>query len=308
MMADAARAAQEQHRRRHARRDDHRVVAGAARHAMHRRRRCASTARSSAGDERGIHRDRRLVEPRLARRRRARAAPRSRAAASISRSTAASPHVIVGMTDVEARDTAPGDDVGGAGLGLDLSDRRDQAGCRQRLALRRRTIHSAAPASASRRASIGVVPAWLAAPVKVTSSAALSGDRVDDAERQAEALEHRSLLDVELEIAERVGSATRASSSRGGIEAEVANRVAHADAVRIAARRAASSSSVPTSARLPMNGTPKRTPSSSEKPTTSMLNGSRRPSQQLDQRDRRARRRECRRTRRRGARCRDASR
>ena len=38
-----------------------------------------------------------------------------------------------------------------------------------------------------------------------------------------------------------------------------------------------SSSNLPTSARLPMNGVPKRTPSSSEKPTTSIANGSRSP-------------------------------
>ena len=40
----------------------------------------------------------------------------------------------------------------------------------------------------------------------------------------------------------------------------------------------------PISARLPMNGTPKRTPSSSENPITSMANGSVRPSKMLDQR------------------------
>ena len=38
------------------------------------------------------------------------------------------------------------------------------------------------------------------------------------------------------------------------------------------------------SARLPMNGTPKRTPSSSEKPTTSMLKGSGRRSDEFDER------------------------
>ena len=49
--------------------------------------------------------------------------------------------------------------------------------------------------------------------------------------------------------------------------------------IPLASRRfRSSSSSLPTSARLPMNGVPKRTPSSSEKPTTSTANGSRRAS------------------------------
>ena len=104
--------------------------------------------------------------------------------------------------------------------------------------------------------------------------ACLAGDGVDDAKRQIEVFEHRPLLDVELEIAERFRRRTRVGDP-AGIETEVAG--SRREACGPPASRAIEqpASNVPASARLPMNGTPKRTPSSSEKPTTSMANGRR---------------------------------
>ena len=73
----------------------------------------------------------------------------------------------------------------------------------------------AAPASASRRLSIGVEPACAAWPRQVIARA-LDAERAEhDAERQVHRLEHRPLLDVQLEVgAPRSRAAQRASSAR----------------------------------------------------------------------------------------------
>ena len=101
--------------------------------------------------------------------------------------------------------------------------------------------------------------------------ARLAGDGVDDAERMVFALEHGALLDVELEVAEGVAS-MRAAGSSSGSRPKV--RMASATVMPSRSVRArVSASSSPMRARLPRNGMPKRTPSSSEKPMTSMAKG-----------------------------------
>ncbi len=58
--------------------------------------------------------------------------------------------------------------------------------------------------AASRRRSIGVVPAWLAMPMISPTIAHAAIDRGHDAERQVEFVQHRPLLDVHLDEAEVV--------------------------------------------------------------------------------------------------------
>ena len=58
---------------------------------------------------------------------------------------------------------------------------------------------SAKPAIGSRRSSIGRAPAWFGPPASRTDVVPDARDRVDDADRNAGRLEHRPLLDVELD-------------------------------------------------------------------------------------------------------------
>ena len=76
------------------------------------------------------------------------------------------------------------------------------------------STNSAAAPSASRRRSIGVVPAWPAWPVEDEVEARLAGDRGHDAEREALGLEHRALLDVDLEVRAGAGEQRLAERSR----------------------------------------------------------------------------------------------
>ncbi len=112
-----------------------------------------------------------------------------------------------------------------------------------------RPIHSAAQASASRREFIGVVPAWLAFPLKTHIPTAEPGDCLHHAERQVEIFQHRSCSMWNSRYAFTSGSST-ASGIRAGSKPNA----------RMAANTGSSITGDPTSARLPMNGTPKRTP------------------------------------------------
>ena len=82
---------------------------------------------------------------------------------------------------------------------------------------------------------MGVVPAWLAWPVKVSCSAGLTDDGIDDAEGMIFAFEHGALLDVELEVAEG-GVVDDGCGEFVGIEAEVADGFGDGDAVAVGAR------------------------------------------------------------------------
>ncbi len=68
-------------------------------------------------------------------------------------------------------------------------------------------INSATAAAASRRRSIGVVPAWRGEPAHLAHVADAAVDRGDDAQRQVELIEHGPLFDVHLdetEVARRI--------------------------------------------------------------------------------------------------------
>ena len=104
---------------------------------------------------------------------------------------------------------------------------------------------------------------------------ALSGDGFDHGDGQVETLELRSLLDVKFQIPQNIAAQLSLGCARR-VEAERADRLGDGAAVRVAAGEKIGVER-PTSARLPMNGTPKRTPSSSENATTSMPNSKRRP-------------------------------
>ena len=160
-----------------------------------------------------------------------------------------------------------GDD---AGLADDAARRADGAAARLRCDPRMSSASLAAPASASRRWSIGVEPAWAAWPRQVIARALDAERAEDDAERQVHRLEHRPLLDVQLEVG------ARALELRPRVE-----RAVEVDAVRARARRAArprrdrsaSRSSSwsriePPAADEPKSERPKRAPSSSAQLTS----------------------------------------
>ena len=108
----------------------------------------------------------------------------------------------------------------------------------------------AAPASASRRLSIGVEPACAAWPVQRDPVALDAEGAEHDAERQVERLEHGALLDVELEVG------GRARELRVGVERPVevdpvrADRVGQRDAVAVG-RACAARPGRPSSRRRP---------------------------------------------------------
>ena len=81
-------------------------------------------------------------------------------------------------------------------------------------------IISLAAASASRRAPIGTVPAWPAKPVTVTRRAHGAVDGGDGAERRALRLQHRPLLDVQLEIGGDVALPADAGAVGLGVAAD----------------------------------------------------------------------------------------
>ena len=93
-------------------------------------------------------------------------------------------------------------------------------------------IHSAAPASASRRRCIGVVPAWLACPVHVRVCRVWPTMAVTAATLQILCLQNRALLNVDLEKAQRVVADGRLADLCG-IEPEGADRGLQRDAVCI---------------------------------------------------------------------------
>ena len=128
---------------------------------------------------------------------------------------------------------------------------------------------SAAAARASCRRSIGVVPAWLAAPHELDVDGLAAGDAGDHAELLAGRVEHRPLLDVQLdEGSDRVAVPAGRRSSGAGVAAGVGRR--SRDGRRRRRRAAASSSSPtsPTSARLPTMPSVPRAPSSLANATT----------------------------------------
>ena len=136
------------------------------------------------------------------------------------------------MPQIERRGAGAGDDVGDAGLRLDPSGGADPAlvardvACREREA--RRAGQRVAPQMHRRRAGVR----GLAAKGDLVT---LGGEGAgDDSQRQAHRLEHRSLLDVELEVGG--GAAQAAAGLEHAVEAHAAARqhVGHRLAVAVA--------------------------------------------------------------------------
>ena len=127
---------------------------------------------------------------------------------------------LLGGLDDRRHDPRPADDA---------ARRADGAVARRaRRSSRISSASFAAPASASRRLSIGVEPACAAWP-RPGDPPALDAERAEHgAEREVQRLEHRPLLDVELEVG------GRALELRARLE-----RAVEVDAVRARARRAA---------------------------------------------------------------------
>ena len=93
---------------------------------------------------------------------------------------------------------------------------------------------SAAAARASRRRCIGTVPAWPATPVTSMVKRDAPLIAVTMPTRQVLRLQHRPLLDMDLDIAQHVIGPARSVGYPGGIAAELLQRFAQADAVGVA--------------------------------------------------------------------------
>ena len=104
-----------------------------------------------------------------------------------------------------------------------------------------------------------------------------AGDRGDDADRQSLVQQHGTLLDVRFDVGDDVLPAAVDAAPAVRIAAEVDERLPHRDAVARRSCRAIRARSVPAIALLPISVAPKRTPSSSPKPTISSVYGRRTP-------------------------------
>ena len=203
VVADAARAAHEQHRDVGDARHRHRVVAGAARQLAHRSTPVAATASATRSTSAGVHGVARLLgdrrpAPRRSPRRCGDLGRRPPAARSIAASrTASSWWRMSSVTSARARDH-----VDRAVRDVELADRRDQPRLRAGDALggeHELGGRGGGVAAQVHRRRAGVAGVAREGEVE----AALAGDRGDDAERQALGLEHRALLDVDLEVGAR---------------------------------------------------------------------------------------------------------
>ena len=98
------------------------------------------------------------------------------------------------------------------------------------------TMHSAAPASASRRSAIGTVPAWPAMPVRFAASRVAPAYRRHHADGKVLLLQHRPLLDMQFDIGMQFATRPRRRTDMIGIEPELLHRLAHRQAARGRAR------------------------------------------------------------------------
>ena len=202
LMADAVLASQEQHADRHTGGENHRIVPGAARHAVRRAPGLLDGTVEHGGDGR-VHGDGWLIQARLTRHRPDRAAVRSPRLPVVS---AFVPPVRVTSTGcLTSSDTTRAPERRCRRPARRRSSRPWQP-ARKSPAPRARLRRSMPRrhASASLRSFIGVVPAWAAAPRErdVRAGSARKSTSTT-AKRKVEVLEHRTLLDVELEIPER---------------------------------------------------------------------------------------------------------
>ena len=284
---------------------DHRVVPGAAGHPVGGQPRLLDCAFERL-DERRVHRHRGLIEPRM---------PRCARPAARSQSVRQPPEAPPPRRRAGDRRRAARRGCSGTSPAMTLAApawlrfgrllRRAPAAClanvRPRESIRRRR-HCVA--SSAHRRGTGVIGAPGESESRRASKPTMASTTAD---RQAQSVEHGALLDVEFEVADGASADARPLPILSRIETVVTNRVTNRSRHGCRSWPARHRPTEPTSARLPMKGTPKRTPSSSEKPTTSMVNGSgagRTSSTSAS----RARRRGRRRTRPHAAPCRGASR
>ena len=126
----------------------------------------------------------------------------------------------------------------------------------------------------------GVVPAWLERPRNTNSSRLCPAMVSTTTERPLHGLQNRALLDMKFHVAQNIvadGAMEALEDSTQNLRWPGARKSpGDLDARAVPCRIC------PTKARLPMNGVPKRAPSSSEKPTISIPNGSRFPVQAFE--------------------------
>ena len=145
---------------------------------------------------------------------------------------------------------------------------------RVRASSRTSSASRAAASSASRRWSIGVEPACDACPVNRRRPPLGSVDAGDDAQRQVARLEHRALLDVQLDVGAAPQRASRDSAHPVQVDAVSGERVGGRVAVRVTSARARSRGrACPAAAIEPSRLRPKRAPSSSAQSTSLTVSG-----------------------------------
>ena len=91
--------------------------------------------------------------------------------------------------------------------------------------------NSAAAHSASRRSAIGTVPAWPASPVNATRARLCPAIAVTTPSGTPLGLEHRTLLDVDLVVADQIGRIAAGAGQSLGVAAKGAHRVGQRHAV-----------------------------------------------------------------------------
>src|SRR5579871_1961104 len=219
LMADSARSAQKEHSGGHGAGNNHGIVPGSARHAMERIAGSLDGALQPSG-ERGVHAHGWLIEARLALE--AKPAPRG----DFSRATQQSihcrmPNRVLRMPEIQAHPHQSRYGVRSSRLQFDPPYRSNQArsgasfpfgnpdpfgGAGQRVTAQ---VHGSGP---------GVIGLAL----EDNLAPALPGNRLHNGDRQVETFEHRPLLNVKFQVAQRTLCEARVADARG-VEAEAAN-------------------------------------------------------------------------------------
>ena len=262
-MADASWTAEKEHGRGHALGEHHGVVAGAADHAVWPAP-CGDSGGFESAGQRRVHGGGGLLhlldgverEP---------SGGGDRVGPIEQVADGGEPDRVVRVADVEAYSDLVRNDVGRAGQGVDAPNGGDQARGGGAFALdfgdplRRAGKSVVAQMHGGGSGMVGLA-------IESQRVAALADNRLDDPQAEVKSFQHRPLLDVEFDVGEG-GGMQDGLRNRGRVETELLDDPG--DGVSLGVPLLEQSSISPMRARLPMNGTPKRTPSSSEKATTS---------------------------------------
>ena len=95
-------------------------------------------------------------------------------------------------------------------------------------------MHSAAPASASRRSAIGTVPACPAMPVRLTARRVAPAIAVTTPTARFFLLQHRPLLDMQFHIGVKLAAGSGRCADMLGVETELRQRLTHRHAGPVA--------------------------------------------------------------------------